>query len=480
MLKPAVHRSLSKHFAVPVESLNTGLCMRRTGETSYGRQRRFILANPAIKTPRKSSILDSDIGRIERRFCDRYGIPYIEPSDVGSQRDHLIRACDRCFQIGHHSKYFTCQWLTRCPVHGRTLSTSCSGCGAAWPVGSDMLNRNCKVCGRSTRLADLSFNNAFDIKLFEKKISPLLELENIYKFSHFLDFYSFRGSDSTSNWHRSTSFFSDRLPRALSLFSLQAAGLFHDLGARQAQHAKVCSFGAEGRLAPSEWSKQIDAACEKAVKDISKKIRKRYAVNSSLIDNQEILKGLPPLLRSCSASSLAYSIWIFLVDPRVRLARKQQALRLRSDRLPFLIPIPMTVCGPTQETLTQVLNSKYSYLNPWTAVESCLYPPVSLVEFIYRRDLIACYKTIHEFYAGQVKNCSDYPSPESECYGGDLLIKFNGDLQTYDIALSASGDTLRCDPTIPKRGPQALHNNSKLFKQTMDYTPLSVVETFRQ
>lgn len=448
----SVNNSLCKQFAVPIESLNTGLCMRKTGETSYGRQRRFILANPGIQTSRKGGILESDIGRVERRFCERYGIPYIEP--VGGFGEVLsIRACDRCFQSGHHSKYFACEWLTRCPVHGRMLSTLCSGCRSAWPTGSEMLKRNCKVCGRVAALTGFAFGNASDTKSFDDKIAPLIELENIYVSLRFLDFYSSCGPYGASNWHQSMSLFAHRLPGMLSCFCPRAKELFRVLGIRKTEHAKIFFFDRKEQLSSSEWSRKANMACEKTFKEVSKGIKKKCTGAGKLINPQDIISGMTELTESSNFRLLAYSIWVNYADPKIRPTSKQKVLGMRSDEPLFLIPAPMTVCGPKRESFMSVIDAKYSYADPWADSESYVYPPLDLMGFIYQMDLKACYKRIYQYLRHQA--CVDTKFPErgkrSRCYGGNILIRFDRELQTYEISVPTSANCKhpRVWPTVP-------------------------------
>lgn len=426
--------------------MNTGLSLRRMGETSYGRYRRFVLANPIMTPFCLSNISKIDIASAEKQFCARQKINYIEPSNVVKPfKDSLIRACDACFQSGYHSKYFACLWLTHCPLHGREISETCSECAQAWPTESEMLTRDCKICGRSTRLTELKRVNAFDRDLLNRNINTLIELENLYNSGHFWDSYSSFGSDDTSNWHRSDTFYSATTSSTLLGFFPHAAKLFRSLNICDTEPCLLCSFDIGESPSLSTWSRNLEGSVDCAVNSISNAIYRsllKRSNNFCVIDTQSLKKDLRQLKLTYSVDSIAYSMWRLIVAPKSRMTFKQSVLRRISREYRYLVPTPMTMFGRQGTTQDQIGNSKYSYFNPWTEAQSIVYPPLNLIELIYKIDLVTCFKAVHNFLDLH-STAEELPFTGvrsiQECYSGNILIMLNAQgKKNIEIAFLAS------------------------------------------
>lgn len=413
--------------------MNTGICLRRPGETAYGRYRRFVVANPLCSLSSLKKITSLDISHAEKQFCDKHAIDYIEPSNCfGSLKIFPIRACDYCYQSGHHSKYFNCHWLDICPVHNRKIISNCCACGESWPILAEILKRQCSVCGRKICLNDLKRCGAFNVEQFKEKIYPLLELEEIFNSTQLMDLYSSFGSEDTSNWRRSDTFISSTLPSTMVGFFPRVKNFFNSLNVNNFTQSQVVTFDLEGKP-PSllAWSKKVDGVVENVITGISKQLLSWLSIrnkNMDVINSHELQRGVPYLLKEYPPDLITYSVWRIVIDPNLKTPFKRNALKNIYQGRYHLAPTPMTVCGPQQMSNHEIGNAKYSYFNPWSDCHSVVLPPLGLIDIVYRMDLVDCFKRISTFIAGYTsnENMGTMNSREQEdCYSGSMLLMLN-------------------------------------------------------
>lgn len=433
-------------------AMNTGLSLRRFGETSYGRYRRFVLANSLITSYGLSKISSVKIAATEKDFCEKYRIEYIEPCDmIGPSKSSSIRACDYCLKSGYHSKYFACQWLKYCPVHSREISDRCSECGQPWPSESEMLSRNCKTCGRWTRLSDLKDTRAFEVELFKYKFGPLVELEFLYNSSHFWDLYSSFGSEETSNWHRSDSLYSATLPDSFTSFYPHIKPIFVSLRASRMEPYQVSSFDIDESISLLEWSKKVGDVVDKAIKAVSRLIRRKYAGESlsiNPIDAEHLNSDAMTLIKTFGVESLSYSVWRLIIDPQIRQTYKQRTLRTLYNGYYHLKPTPMNLYGAQGNAADQLANLRYSYHDPWTHGCSIACPPPNLVGLVYKIDLIACFNEVHRYFDGFLGNSDANGAvflPSRESYSGGVLMKLKSDKRSIELSFPKSLNSLPLD-----------------------------------
>ena len=413
--------------------MNTGICLRRPGETAYGRYRRFVVANPLCSLSSLKKITSLDISHAERKFCDKHAIDYVETSNCyESLKTFPVSACDYCYLSGHHSKYFACHWLDICPVHNRKITYICSACGKNWPSEAEILKRHCSVCGRKVCLNDLKSCGAFNIELFREKVDPLLELEEVFNSTKFMDLYSSFGSEDTSNWRRSDTFISSTLPSTMVGFFPRVKNLFNSLKIYNLNLSQVVSFDLEDKP-PSllAWSKNVDGVVESATNGISKQMLSWLSQRNQsmdVINTHELHKGVPFLLKEYPPDLISYSVWRIVIDPNLKSSFKTNTLRNIYQGRYHLAPTPMTVCGPQQMSNHEIGNAKYSYFNPWSDCHSVVFPPLGLIDIVYRMDLVDCFKRISTFIAGYTtnENMETMNSREQEdCYSGSMLLMLN-------------------------------------------------------
>lgn len=432
-----------------MDRMNTGLCLRKVRENSYGRYRRFLLANPLIKPNILRHIPNDEIAALERRFCDIHRIEYIEPPNRVrlTNGEDCIRACDDCIRSGYHSNYFACRWLKYCPIHGREISDTCSECGESWPTEMDILIRNCKTCGRSTKLSHLKESGAFDTQLYKNRMNPLIELENLYLSSHFGDLYSSYGSDETSSWHRSDTLYSVTLPKNLISFYPQIEPLFVSLNVSGLKPYEIKSFDIDESITLLDWSRNVESVVDRTIKAVSKMIRRKYSSESlgiNLIDARHLDNAPLPLIEIFGVESLSYSVWHLITDLKVRKAYKERTLRKLYSGLYHLVPTPMNLYGGRGNAADQIANLRYSYPDPWTHGCSIACPPHNLVGLVYKLDLIACFNEVYRYFDRLRNNNANDPIflPSRESYSGGILMKLKSDKSSIELSFPKSLNAL--------------------------------------
>jgi hypothetical protein len=413
--------------------MNTGISLRKPGETTYGRYRRLVLANPSSSLSSFKKLTALDISYAEKKFCEKHAINYVEPSNsVRLLKPFAIRACDYCFLSGHHSKYFACRWLDICPVHDRKITLFCSGCGKNWPSEAEIMKRQCGICGRKVCLNDLKSFGAFNIELFREKVGPLIKLEEIFNASQFMDLYSSFGSEETSNWRRSDTFISSTLPSTILGLFPHVKSIFNSLKISNFNLSQVVSFDLEDNP-PSmlAWSKQVGGVVENTIDSLSQKILSWLSKRNKSIDvinTRDLHRGVPYLLTQYPPDLITYSVWRIIIDPNLKASFKRHALNNIYQGRYHLAPTPMTVCGPQHMPNHQVGNAKYSYFNPWSDCHSIVLPPLGLIDMVYKMDAMDCFKRISKFIVEYTtnENMETKNSREKEdCYSGSMLLMLN-------------------------------------------------------
>ncbi len=161
-------------------SANTGMSLRRPGESLYSMYRRFLIVNKGSifnsQTSRKALIelanvtlgdYDASLRSVElfsRIECEIVGVNSLAKSSMLSPITFFaksIKNCDECSKIGFHSELYNLPWITRCPVHKTDLSTRCGTCNKVWPVVSKLLGSDCETCGVKITFSKLCERNAF-------------------------------------------------------------------------------------------------------------------------------------------------------------------------------------------------------------------------------------------------------------------------------------------------------------------------------
>jgi predicted RNA-binding Zn-ribbon protein involved in translation (DUF1610 family) len=153
--------------------LNSGLLLRKPGESAYAAARHFAIANRALnyqelikmareclspETPPITRAHRSQIGRlahnIETDHCQTYGIvppryPLNPPYPFTNNPSTLAisRNCATCAAAIYHSPLFELPWLIECPIHHSRLTSACPSCGKGWPTIAQIWAHSCPMCG---------------------------------------------------------------------------------------------------------------------------------------------------------------------------------------------------------------------------------------------------------------------------------------------------------------------------------------------
>jgi len=141
--------------------LNTGLLMRKPGESGYGRYRRFLIANNSthlkLKPKKKKTTswgnniyeyrLAKFAAHLENRFLKRSGLKVYNHTIAIKKQYRPVKCCPLCLKAGFHSYVFDYEWLHYCPVHKTKLIDLCPECNLVWPTYSELNSRNCTTCG---------------------------------------------------------------------------------------------------------------------------------------------------------------------------------------------------------------------------------------------------------------------------------------------------------------------------------------------
>lgn len=167
--------------------INTGLLLRKPGESSYAKYRRFLISNHGVcsapqsirKPLLKSFGLEKNISRrmaplsinlaskLEEQFIKKYSLA---PSTrlVDFRRKKPKKNCPKCAEIGYHSDIFDMPWINSCPVHNTHLLPFCNKCSQEWPSLSAIFSRKCNGCGIKINVSELIKKHAFVDNRFEK------------------------------------------------------------------------------------------------------------------------------------------------------------------------------------------------------------------------------------------------------------------------------------------------------------------------
>ena len=174
--------------------MNTGLFIKKGGESNYGRIRRFFIANHSSVT----GYNDLRKALIARLSLDPYEynknikntklinlIYYYESDFVGihlipteiAKFDQIginqsISNCPKCTMLGYHAEIFNKKGIRRCPIHNEPLVEFCHLCDKKWPCPTEMFKRDCKGCGVRLTMKDLlhvaKFESSKEFKINEK------------------------------------------------------------------------------------------------------------------------------------------------------------------------------------------------------------------------------------------------------------------------------------------------------------------------
>lgn len=178
--------------------MNTGILLRRPGESNYGRYRRFLISNFMLFGRSQSfrkmlitqaeAVLESQGKTIQSIHSWPYLAGLVEDSkvyDMGLKRYHYIesseirglaikRNCQECSRKGYHTRIFDQPWCLRCPIHDVKLTKTCARCGRDWPSISKMGYNDCRGCGVFISNSELLEAGAFE----ERESYKVFELTN--------------------------------------------------------------------------------------------------------------------------------------------------------------------------------------------------------------------------------------------------------------------------------------------------------------
>lgn len=160
--------------------LNTGLLMRKPGESEYGRYRRFLIANHTLilKLAKKVNKYDSNSKYRLSKFAVLLETRFIEKNKIKKSINTIplksnyrpTKCCPSCMKIGFHSFVFDYKWLEQCPVHKEDLITTCPDCNAQWPTYSELATKKCLTCGPKInffKLPNKPINSIESFKVYE-------------------------------------------------------------------------------------------------------------------------------------------------------------------------------------------------------------------------------------------------------------------------------------------------------------------------
>jgi hypothetical protein len=91
--------------------------------------------------------------------AERTSMPY-RPTQPISYRKPL-RNCAVCAAQCYHSWLYQYEWVTKCPLHHETISTSCPSCRQPWPKAGELRTRRCACCSARLSPSVLATSGAF-------------------------------------------------------------------------------------------------------------------------------------------------------------------------------------------------------------------------------------------------------------------------------------------------------------------------------
>ena len=172
--------------------MNTGLLLRKPGESRYCRYRRFLIANRGIHKRYGSMRLSFPIyakerfqidtnglrgtdavAKVEDRIIRFLSLPKLHYLPQKSAYPRVVESCVKCSEIGFHSEVFNLEWVTVCPVHKTKLTDTCGTCKQKWPPSSAIWASDCEGCGAKITVMELARKGAFENTLDYKTIGDI-------------------------------------------------------------------------------------------------------------------------------------------------------------------------------------------------------------------------------------------------------------------------------------------------------------------
>ncbi len=156
--------------------LNTGLLMRRPGESGYGKFRRFMIANRGVylkpskpsHNEQSSSMRKYGLARlgsdVEQDFLKSNQMQSFGDVQPIKTRYRPSKCCVSCMRSGYHSYAFDCHWLHQCPVHKEVLVDRCPECFQIWSAYSEVALRKCSTCGYHVKFKNLFYDDPNELE----------------------------------------------------------------------------------------------------------------------------------------------------------------------------------------------------------------------------------------------------------------------------------------------------------------------------
>lgn len=192
--------------------MNTGLLLKKPGESAYSRYRRFAIANHgSYKTAtqiKEALLLEKSIKNKVLNHNDVLSTPEIArqfekarilngnldamlPESKISSGFRPSKHCQKCTEIGYHSNLFELSWISECPYHRALLTEKCSTCNRELPASSDLLATLCPSCGTRISINRINTLNKSigrnDYDIFEELEQVATVDENLFPVSYFVD-----------------------------------------------------------------------------------------------------------------------------------------------------------------------------------------------------------------------------------------------------------------------------------------------------
>ncbi len=173
--------------------LNTGILLKKPGESVYARYRRFAIANHGLHVSyqaiRMALIAQSSCrgysGRItsvqlaqeyeKNRICED-SLRVETPIFAASVTTVIKKNCVRCAEVGYHSDVFDILWVSTCPIHNEPLTYKCTNCNNTWPTAYTLYSHDCNVCGVRLSTDKLVARGAFRDQEGYESLSKLHEV----------------------------------------------------------------------------------------------------------------------------------------------------------------------------------------------------------------------------------------------------------------------------------------------------------------